>query len=130
MVTKMSTPEYDLWVHWKNRNGKKYSSKESDYRMSVFHGNYLKIKSHMSNPDRTYDMDFNQFMDLTQAEFAKFYLGYKGKVTGKSSTGVAASSPSSVDWRGKGVITPIKNQGQCGSCWAFSTTGSVEGLYA
>lgn len=84
----------------------------------------------MSNPDRTYDMDFNQFMDLTQAEFAKFYLGYKGKVTGKVASSVSVSSPSSVDWRGKGVITPIKNQGQCGSCWAFSTTGSVEGLYA
>ena len=73
----------------------------------------------------------NQFSDLTQAEFESMYLGgYKRMPT--SPAEVLADSkpvmdlPAEVDWRKEGVITDVKNQGQCGSCWAFATTAMIE----
>jgi len=67
-------------------------------------------------------------MDLTRAEFAGTYLGFRGKRSQKSENIYVAKSdvPASVDWRTKGAVSAVKNQGSCGSCWAFSTTGSLE----
>jgi C1A family cysteine protease len=130
-VTKdqVPTPVYDLWVHWQGKYQKKYASKDQDYRMSVFYYNYQKIQKHMSNTKRTYDMDFNHFMDLTPVEFKKFYNGLAPKTTARKEAPVTGDVAASVDWRTKGAVTPVKDQGQCGSCWAFSTTGSLEGFF-
>jgi cathepsin L len=77
----------------------------------------------------------NEFGDLTAEEFGAIYNGYRMSEDRELTDDVYTHDdkfelPTTVDWRTKGVVTGIKNQGQCGSCWAFSTTGSVEGATA
>jgi C1A family cysteine protease len=119
---------YDLWTHWKSKNNKKYGT-EDQYRLSVFYQNYQKVMNHQKNPSKTYNLGFTKFMDLTTEEFKAKYLSTKVQTTVNHTKYLStANLPSSVDWRTKGAVTGVKDQGQCGSCWAFSTTGSLEGL--
>jgi len=93
------------------------------------------VTSWNSDPTQTSTVGLNQFADLTTEEFGalKGCLNMPAGVEVDSEISEVAPTqdgelPSSIDWRAKGAVTPIKNQGQCGSCWAFSTTGSLEGL--
>merc|ERR1712070_532004 len=71
-----------------------------------------------------------KFMDLTPQEFSAMYKGLRPEKHLKNVTKVHAhSQASSIDWNEKGVLSPIKNQGQCGSCWAFSATEQLESQF-
>jgi len=78
-------------------------------------------------------MGVNAHSDLTSKEFSDLYLGYLPRQNDYARSQNLHVAPAaqvlaaSLDWRTSGAVTPIKDQGQCGSCWAFSTTGSVEG---
>ena len=80
-----------------------------------------------------FTLGMNEYADLDGAEFSKIFNGYiSGRRTNTTKTFqvTRAAAPDSVDWRTKGIVTGIKNQGQCGSCWSFSATGSLEGQHA
>lgn len=113
------------------KHGRSYgTSSEEGLRKIIFTANLRYIQSENANPENTYRLAANKFADFSQAEFSKIYLGLKPKdkpTRNLTSTLENETLPLSVDRRTKGAVTPVKDQGQCGSCWTFSTTGSLEG---
>jgi cathepsin L len=117
-----------LFNEFKLKFNKQYSPEEEAARFKIFADNVKAINEH--NKQGSFKLGMNQFTDLTNAEYQSKYLRpikYENKA-GVKATG--AQIPDSLDWRTQGAVTPIKDQGQCGSCWAFSTTGAVEGCVA
>ena len=124
------------WKLWKSRYGKSYETNlEELHRRIVWEANKKYVEEHNRNATTWgFTVAMNEFADMDAAEFSKMYNGYLGVPMRQQSRDlyVASGAPlaDQVDWRTKGVVTDIKNQGQCGSCWSFSATGSLEGQHA
>jgi C1A family cysteine protease len=109
-----------------------YDIQELGIRFDIFRDNLQKIRLHNSDQTQTFTMGINQFADLTQDEFKQRIESDKNG-TRLNQCKLFSShlvTPESIDWRTKGAVTTVKDQGQCGSCWAFSATGAMEGAWA
>jgi len=122
------------WQAYKTKHGKKYDASEDLVRRSIWEKNLKKIEHHnirASLGEHTYTLGMNKYGDMTATEFVEQMNGLK--MADKKNAGITFMAPEnvqvppSVDWRTKGYVTPVKDQGQCGSCWAFSAVASLEG---
>jgi len=136
-IAFVATQALDLdseWEQFKIKYGKNMlTGSEHDLRKNIFASNLKFIEKHNAEHDlglHTFTVGVNQFADLTNEEFVKQFTGFAAADDlPESSVELTEARPASIDWRQRGAVTPVKNQGQCGSCWAFSTTGTIEGAH-
>lgn len=136
MVTLFSLFNLDIWSKftlYQAQFNKNYSSNELYDRFIIFKQNVELITAHNADPCATFNMSINKFTDLTADEFKEKYVG---KVNTESDFGCVSietkntTTIETFDWRNYNVVNPVRNQGQCGSCWAFATTANAESVWA
>jgi len=115
---------------------KSYSNAEYTAREAIFNDALAKIRSHNADPSSSWKMGLNHLTDATVVDMQKMKGNHRGlRFASPPTLGATApidisSLPKSVDWRERGVVSPVKNQGGCGSCWAFASTETVESAVA
>lgn len=116
-----------------SRYNKVYTATEFSERLETFVENRRRIDKH-NEGNHSFTMRLNQFSDMTFDEFKKSFLWTAPQNCSATKGNYLRSNnlrPDSIDWRKKGnYVSPVKNQGGCGSCWSFSTTGCLESVIA
>ncbi|XP_028691207.1 cathepsin L2 isoform X1 [Macaca mulatta] len=133
-----AVPKFDQnldtkWYQWKATHRRLYGASEEGWRRAVWEKNMKMIELHngeYSQGKHGFAMAMNAFGDMTNEEFRQVMGCFRNQKLRKGKLfrePLFLDLPKSVDWRKKGYVTPVKNQKQCGSCWAFSATGALEG---
>jgi len=127
------------WSTWKLMYNKRYETKlEDKFRFKIFMENKAKIAKHNAlahRKEKSYFLQMNRYGDLLHEEFKEKFNGYNYNKKFYRNDAVSHISPANVelprhvDWREHGAVTEVKNQSTCGSCYAFSATGALEGQH-
>ncbi|KAM9852038.1 uncharacterized protein ACBR49_005144 [Aulostomus maculatus] len=126
------------WEEWKTTHRKEYNGlDEEGIRRAVWEKNMLMIQAHNQEAAlgmHSYELGMNHLGDMTSEEVVEKMTGLEAPMNRQRSFTMAldhsAYLPKALDYRKKGLVTPVKDQGSCGSCWAFSSAGALEGQLA
>jgi C1A family cysteine protease len=118
------------FIKWTTTNQKMYTPEEYQRRLAIFSANLDLIQQLNENSENGATFALNKFADLTPQEFRSYYNGHVASGADIEELELGqVTAPPTFDWISKGKTTPVKNQEQCGSCWAFSATENIESVW-